>query len=162
MIRTTRVGFALPIDRKRVVRLGWKTAICRQLNVNIMMSCTRADLTQSDIEALVERSFAMRETHYRAANRRLQWHNDTAGLPFESTQAKEVLPPVQLSNVFATKMTLICSKMTTAMKCSWSKDSDNEIQRMKIYLLYKRMLRLTLHRLLCRGHRLLAIHFECT
>jgi hypothetical protein len=54
-----------------------------------MMSCTRADLTQSDIEALVERSFAMRETHYRAAYRRLQWRNDTAGLPFESTQAKD-------------------------------------------------------------------------
>jgi hypothetical protein len=67
------------------VRLGWKTAICRQLDVNIMMPCTRANPSQSDIEALIERSSAMRETHYRAAYRRLQWHNDVAGLPFEST-----------------------------------------------------------------------------
>jgi hypothetical protein len=49
------------------------------------MPCTRANPSQSDIEALIERSSAMRETHYRAAYRRLQWHNDVAGLPFEST-----------------------------------------------------------------------------
>jgi hypothetical protein len=49
----------------------------------------RANLTQSDIEALIERSFSIRESDHRAAYRLLQLHNSVIGLSSDSEHLEE-------------------------------------------------------------------------
>jgi hypothetical protein len=43
---------------------------------------------QSDIEALIKRSFSMRETHFRAAYRQLHWHANASSTSSEAIQTR--------------------------------------------------------------------------
>lgn len=85
-----------------------------------------ANRTQSDIEALIERSFAMRETYYRRAHRQLDWHRK----PMLETKTFE--PKERHSTTAELRSPVSASRTETFDYTSDSEDeedSDDEIEQ---------------------------------
>jgi hypothetical protein len=88
-------------------------------------------IVQSDLEALIERSFSMVETHYRAKYRRLQWHADATNAFSTALHTEE-----KASNAARTRPRSTASVAESQTSCAESEacgEDDDDIDRQEAY-----------------------------
>lgn len=81
-----------------------------------------ANYGQSDIEALIERSFQMRESHFRSAFRQLDWRRDTA----KETREPKLDRAAQIPRVPRSPISVVGSRTSFAASASEPENEDDE------------------------------------